>query len=353
MLICALGTPSAYAAYGFNLVYTIARAALGDVQFIPACTPDQLKAAFEERKGRPVLLSSDNLDVRIMDTLVRAGAPILAFIEGAEDSVGFTMKARDVDIRNAVQMYAQSIACLAPYLSAPSLQLYWRPDGATPITTVIERICDGFGFTLTDHQMQMISATLIPAGVDPLTETLDDQLRRFHPAAAPIGGQAVAYSRDDQRLIEEALGAYLTLLAGQLPVFNWPTGLFRDSHHPEQSILGPMDLTGPARLLMFGPLLHLPPGFWRAHIAFWIGENLSGNVLYSDVVADNQIINTGETPLPPAGVFSYEIDFPVRDPRHPVAVRLGIQSGAIEGMLQIMAAEARFVAALPTGPGRG
>ena len=105
-----------------------------------------------------------------------------------------------------------------------------------------------------------------------------------------------------------------------------------------------VNLTGPARYLMFGPLLHLPPGRWRASIVFRVDDNLSGNTLMSDVVADNQICNTGEGVLPPSGVFSFEIDFVVRDPRLPVAVRLATRSGAIEGTLELLSAEVRELA---------
>lgn len=344
VLICALGTPSAFTEYGTNLVYNILAVVSGEVHHISACTPEQLKEGFRARNGRPVVLSSQELDIRIMNTLVNAGASIIVFAEGCDDSVPFVMNSRKTDIRLAIQIYSQSIACLAPYLSEPTVNILWRPNGATTFDRLLNDVCDALRIELDDAQRQRIFQYAIRTGEDAGAVSIDELMSRFNPDMLAKGAHAVSLSREDHRLVSKALESYMALFDSRLLHFNWPVELFRDSHRPEQSIYGPIDLTGPARHLMFGPLLHLPPGYWRAHIVFMVSENLSGNILYADVVADSDVAGKGETPLPPSGVFSFEIDFVVRDPRQPVALRLVTQSGAIEGVFQLLLAEARFVA---------
>jgi len=344
MIVCALGLPSAFATYGFNLVHRLAGALDPDVMFVAGCTPDQFKEPISQRGKRAVILCSDNLDVRIMDSLIRIGVPIVVFAENYDDCVGFTMAARETDLRTAIQIYAQSAACLAPYIEAGSLTMLQRPAGAMSLEALILEVCDACRFTIEPDALRRVMESLAPSANAAASETVESQLALHVPQTRPIGAYADVMSSEDHRLVTDALDSYATLLDGEIPAFRWPTRMFRDSFRTEEAIEGPVDLTGPARYLMFGPLLHLPPGRWRASIVFRVDDNLSGNTLMSDVVADNQICNTGEGVLPPSGVFSFEIDFVVRDPRLPVAVRLATRSGAIEGTLELLSAEVRELA---------
>lgn len=344
MIVCALGLPSAFATYGFNLVHRLAGALDPDVLFVAGCTPDQFKDPISQRGKRAVVLCSDNLDVRIMASLTRIGVPIVAFAENLDDCAGFTVAARETDLRTAIQIVAQSAACLAPYLDAPSLTMLRRPAGAMSLKALVEEVCEACRFSIEPDALQRVVKSLAPAASDAASETIESQLALHVPQTRPIGAYAKSMSPEDHRLVTDALDSYTTLLDGEVPEFRWPTRMFRDSFRTDEAIEGPVDLTGPARYLMFGPLLHLPPGRWRASIVFRVDDNLSGNTLMSDVVADNQICNTGEGLLPPSGVFSFEIDFVVRDPRLPVAVRLATRSGAIEGTLELLSAGVRELA---------
>lgn len=344
MLYCALGVPSAYCAYGMNLVYSIACAVHGETQFVAACTPDHLREAFATRGGRPVVLASENLELRVTNTLVKAGAPIAIFAEEPEDAVGFATESRSLDLRVSIQIYSQSVSCIAPYLNLPSLRVLWRPADHTPFVEVLEQIADVLGLDLSEEHWERLKALTLAPGL-PDNTPFGDQLNRFSSFGLPMGQYRQRMTREQLDLIHKSLLPYHGILLDRFHPFQWPIALFRDSQMPDKALLGPIDLTGPARHIAFGPLLHLPAGHWVASLSFAVKENLSGNSLYVDVVAGHDITGQGEFVLPSAGIFVFDITFSVVDPRHPVALRLVTQSGAIEGSLQLMWAEARYMEA--------
>ena len=96
-----------------------------------------------------------------------------------------------------------------------------------------------------------------------------------------------------------------------------------------------IDLTGPARILFYGPYFHLPVGAWGANISFAVDKNLSGNMLFAEVISGSKVIVTSTFPLPKTGAFEFTIPFEVTEPRDPVQIRMTILEGAIEGLLSL------------------
>lgn len=52
----------------------------------------------------------------------------------------------------------------------------------------------------------------------------------------------------------------------------WERARFRWGDEPDRVCPATIDVTGPARVLLFGPYVPLPPGLWRAEIAFDLCE---------------------------------------------------------------------------------
>jgi hypothetical protein len=98
--------------------------------------------------------------------------------------------------------------------------------------------------------------------------------------------------------------------------------------------IGPIDLTGPARYIYYGPYFALPAGVWSAKISFEVQDCLSDNQVALDVVAD-QILAIVRTKLPAQGVYRCQIDFEIQDPSKPVEIRVQLLTGAIEGVIQL------------------
>jgi hypothetical protein len=111
---------------------------------------------------------------------------------------------------------------------------------------------------------------------------------------------------------------------------NWPRDLFYTCNegYAEPELI---DLTGPARFLIWGPLLHLPKGNWIVKIEFEVSENLSGTEVEADIHDGQRFLIVTKTALPREGKFSFELPFRVEDPQLPIQVRISLLKGAIEG----------------------
>ena len=123
------------------------------------------------------------------------------------------------------------------------------------------------------------------------------------------------------------------MFSGRIPAhIGWPLALFTcpDTEHWRE----PIDLTGPARVIMYGPYLHLPAGQWVARVEFEIDGAISGVEAATDVVSSGSVVEKTFL-MPTKGIFAFEIGFSVSDPRHTVEIRLMTKRSAIEGQLLV------------------
>ena len=126
--------------------------------------------------------------------------------------------------------------------------------------------------------------------------------------------------------------------AAPLRKVSWPPALFFCGDNIP--LAGPCSLTGPARTIIYGPYLHLPPGDWVATVDFQVADNLSGNVIVSDITSSVVIhsedlvekeLARGEFGLPVSGLFTFEQAFEVASPLETLQIRFSTKEGAIEG----------------------
>ena len=114
--------------------------------------------------------------------------------------------------------------------------------------------------------------------------------------------------------------------------FTWPAAILHGAA-PEYSTEKPLDLVGPARLLIWGPYMHLPKGKWTACMEFEVLDNLSRNTVMADVLIGGSFAGLGEFDLPSRGIFSWNLKFEVKDIAKAIEVRLTLSKSAIEGSL--------------------
>jgi hypothetical protein len=140
-----------------------------------------------------------------------------------------------------------------------------------------------------------------------------------------------AQTAEARRLTTMVANAYRPIFdRKRLSNLVWPRELFFTCNegygHPEH-----IELTGPARCLIWGPYLHLPPGEWVARVEFEVRENWTGNSLQAEIYDGVDIMAIVRTNLPSEGLFSFELPFslPVCDRR--LEIRLNLMKGAIEG----------------------
>ncbi len=145
----------------------------------------------------------------------------------------------------------------------------------------------------------------------------------------------VPLSPFEEDLVDACLGPF-GVMAAHKPVtrVTWPGTLFMPASDIE-SYFKRVDMVGRARILIFGPPLHLPQGQWKATSTFSVDDNDSGNVLAIDVYDGNTLLAEGRCTLPREGQFSCDLGFEIREPHRPVEVRFATGQGGIEGVFEL------------------
>lgn len=151
------------------------------------------------------------------------------------------------------------------------------------------------------------------------------------PDALP-SGEAVVPSMPRERL--SALEGEILAAAGATPSV-WPEALFLQGDAPGNAVDGAMDLVGPARLLAYGPYLHLAAGAWTLQAQCAVSGNHSGNRLALDMIADGVAIGGAAIDLPANGACELAFAFEIVEPRHALELYWRLVEGAIEGTLAI------------------
>jgi len=112
----------------------------------------------------------------------------------------------------------------------------------------------------------------------------------------------------------------------------WLGPLFLLGDIPDTWMRGPVDLSGPARCVLYGPYLHLPRGQWDARLILGLAghdgtESFTVEIVCGDVIAKGSFSAEG------SGLFEVGMEFAHRDPHMPIEFRLFLDVGAIYGWL--------------------
>lgn len=114
-------------------------------------------------------------------------------------------------------------------------------------------------------------------------------------------------------------------------VFHYDANAIRTSAAP-----GELDITGRARILVYGPYLVLSPGVWRAAIRFLVNDNAGPKAFRMDWGTPTEFTSA---PMLPgrSGIFEMSIDHVWHLPA-PAEIRILLMEGAFDGQLHFFGA---------------
>lgn len=329
MLITVLGLPSPLSERTVPALRLILQAALGSVDFLHFTTIEQLHEQWVQRQSDHVILHTDNPDARIAN-LLTVNAKNIIFI--SEDPVEIALHFRDsvpLPLDVAIHSTSSIFASLHDIvLKCPNLLAISSQNSATPME-FIANILSFFDLSLSDGQFNEI-----------LRVIAESDENRWPSGRALKSGVRERLNQNEQALVE-SLTPYRSMFRMKPTArFNWPRGLFfgtdRTGALTHTRVTEVIELVGPARLLCYGPYLHLPPGEWILNTSFEVSGNYSGNELLLEVIAGHEVLIHRPALLPIQGRFSFEIPFSVEEPREPIVLRVWMRQGAIEGTFALL-----------------
>jgi hypothetical protein len=301
LAVAVLGVSTPFAYWGFHLVRAIVEAVAGPTLALHTTGLAELRAGSARRDGGNVVMSSDLPDAELARFVSGADLPVIVFSDDAGLMFDWTMQSRGLGAQDAARLCSRVCSSLSPALEAR------RRLVVAPLAAPAEVVSAILAFLWPRRS----------GGLESLA---------FEPPA-PCGPVACGLLRTE---MTAALAAYADLTLGRKPdEIVWPLSLF--TRGDGRSWRAPFDLAGPARALLYGPYMHLPVGDWTARVEFEIAGALSGVEATTDV-RTHEVVTQKAFALPAKGVFAYDLSFAVRDPHHPVEIRLFLRKAAIEGV---------------------
>ena len=176
-----------------------------------------------------------------------------------------------------------------------------------------------------------------------------EPLPSFDPEGPDAAGVTLSLPEETRSIIAAALdpARHYGTTGERVPVI-WSRDCLYWGDHPGERVPRVLDLTGPSRLLVYGPYYHLAPGFWRMSATLAISPSACGMPMNLELYGATELARF-EFSVDQPGLFAASMPVYVPSGREPLECRLVILRGAIEGTLGLDQIE--FVPVQP--PGRG
>ena len=318
--VAVFGDSTPFAYWGFHAVTRIVEAIAGSTLHLHISSLEQLREGFARRDGGSVVVTCDFPDAALARFVVDSGLPVIGFADAPADALDWTIKSRGLSALEGARFVSRLFSALAlPFTCERALLIAGARDEPPErnVAAIIEHLFPGRGEWLASRTFEH----LVESGALARETTADRSQYRHPQAGPPMEGL------DDAR---RAVDAYSGLMAGHWPQeIDWPLEMF--TRLDNRAARDPVELTGPARALFYGPYLNLPVGDWIARVEFEIDGALSGVEALADVRV-NEAVTEKSFEMPAKGIFAYELSFSVADPHHPIEIRLFTKKSAIEGV---------------------
>ncbi len=312
VVVFGVSTPFAY--WGFGVVQAVVEAITDKTLQLHISSLAQLREGFARREGGSVVVTSDFPDADLASFVCEFGLPLIVFSDDPGVMLEWTMRSRDMNSMDAARLCSRIYSSLAPNVAAERKLVIPYSREVSPeraVSEIVEFLWPGRGEWLSARTFAFLAqSNRIPP-------------YRSEEPVQPLAAEAA-------QIALPAVASYADLLLGRLPAeIVWPLAMF--ARPDGRGWRDPIDLTGPARAVLYGPYMHLPVGDWTARVEFEIDRAVSGVEAMTDVRI-NEVVTEKSFEMPAKGIFAYELSFRVSDPHHDVEIRLFMKKSAIEGV---------------------
>ena len=279
-----------------------------------------------------VVLYSDGPQPSLTKLLVDTGAAIAVCIDDFAGVVGFQMINTGKDFVASVRMSTLTFTAIEPLLRTRNLLTITASRYDARIEEIVLELTDFYNIRIDADQLQAILDRLgHGAGRD---ASLRDFIAAEFPEWRPVETALSTLAASDRKLVENLAQQYSAIGAGRaFEEVYWPRSFFQYGDVPDRPLDGSIILTGPARIVFFGPYLHVPPGAWNAEVQIEVTDCRMDTIAYADIFNGEVVLSAVSMRFPRKGVYAFDIPFATSNPHRPIEIRMHLLKGAIEGEL--------------------
>ena len=335
-LISIAGTPSRTLYATMNVVRALTQVLLGDHIVVIANSLEVLRKEYPSpaaRRGQSVVLFSDYPEPELLGTLYQFNAPLAVCVDDFATIAHDSVVSRGFGGAAAARFAMMGLVYIErTTVSPPPLSVIVN-DPNIALATLIDDLAALYRLPTEADSLAKVLAFLGQAEQGDLT------LAEYAALILPIPENAreILEQRSplENELIDFLAQQYDGITRGRrLERLEWPVYALLRPEFPDRLTVGPIDLTGPARYIYFGPYFSLPAGTWSANISLEVSDCFSDDEIEIDVTAV-KVLAVVRAKLPRAGVYGCQIQFEIEHPSQPVEIRLRLLKGAIEGVIRM------------------
>jgi len=321
MIFFSVGLPGHFAEWCDAVIARLARHVLGPVEVVSLNTLEELGLAMIRSGASHLVVCSRQPGGALQTALAQAGRRFIAVLDEPRAALRELAIRPGYDLVGATRTLACCCASMLGYTSAPGVLLLSEANSRDPVS-VATTIADHLELAVSEADIESIVSALKDEGIVPVQGEEDGWWDRL--------------AEPERALVNGALGAYVDYFAGgDFSSVTWERELFFIGDQPAEKANRPIDVTGRARCLIFGPYITLPPGSWSVSVLFGFSKEAAELGYIVEVVAGPHVSRINLRPEG-EGVFEANLAISIEPAMdHPVEVRLFNEHAGFDGRLAL------------------
>ncbi len=327
MIIAVIHPPSILGNLLAEIVRVLAETTLGYVHHIFADQPHSMAPLLAHNAAEHLFITGNAPGDWVAQFLIERQVRMIIVMDEPAAIVRFLRKTYTSELIQCIRSASVCLALVHDGIVECAGAVIDREILVAKVKDFMEELALFYGLGASKQAIELAVQRIVSSGLGATGDYLIRDLVSHR--SAPSERQLSSF---EARIVDACLGPFGALAAGT-PVtrVTWPGALFAPSSVEQEGYDKVCDLTGTARILVYGPYLHLPRGRWVATPSFTVENNESGNTMTVDICSAGEVLAGGRCLLPPQGKFSCQIAFEITEPRQAIEVRFATKYGAIEG----------------------
>ena len=326
MIFFSIGLPSRFAEWCDAVAARLAERRLGPVEICPIQTLEELAVAALRTRAAHLLARCRQPVLRLQTEIVASGRPFLVALGDPGAALRDLLGQPDSELAGATRAVASSCAAMLTLTQAPGALVLSGDKAAADPAAAAKAIARHFELEASGEEIAGILVDLAAAGLAPGKDNDPSWWDRL--------------AAREQTIVTGALQAYIAHFGGGAagPIV-WEPELFylagAAPGQPAAPVSGPIDLTGRARFLVYGPYINLPPGAWSANVVLGFSREAAEMSFLIEVVAGPQLAHTRVQPTGEE-VVEADLQFTIANSvDRPVEIRIVNERAAFDGRLAL------------------
>jgi hypothetical protein len=334
VVLAIVGTPSPVSYGVFDVLRATVRVTESDCLVVSANSLAEFESALaREPPNSKAIVVSDYPQTDLLSLIRERNVPIIVCVERFEVIAHLSVVARGYTGVDAARHATCSLVNVGDLITARRKDVAVVNHANVSIWKLVAAFGAILGLDIDWSRQMAVVRSLVEEGGE--ATSIGDYVKRLTPDMSGVRDALNLRSPLEGDLLDALASDYDVIFQRQrLEKLEWPTFALLRPDFPDCLTVGPIDLTGPARCIYYGPYFALPRGRWRATLAIEASDCLSDNQIMIDVTSGDVLAILKAT-LPSQGVCGCEMQFEIRNPSTPVEIRLHLLTGAIEGCLML------------------